>query len=40
MRLAFDQKSRKLVADPNELVESQVGNQICDLDSVMEFGLK
>ena len=28
-------KSRKLVADPHELVESQV----CDLDSVTEFGL-
>jgi len=32
-------KSRKLVADPHELVESQVRNQVCDLDSLMEFGL-
>ena len=40
-------KSRKLVADPHELVESQVENQVCDhvcdhvcdLDSVMEFSL-
>ena len=35
-------KSRELVADSHELVESQVGNQVCDqvcdLDSVMEFG--
>ena len=41
--LLSTQKSRKLVADPHELVESQVGNQVCDqvcdLDSVMEFGL-
>jgi len=27
---AFDPKSRKLVADVRELVESQVGNQVCD----------
>ena len=35
--------SRKLVADPDELVESQVENQVCDqvcdVDSVMEFVL-
>jgi len=37
--LLSTQKSRKLVADPHELVESQVGNQVCDLDSVMEFSL-
>jgi len=37
--LLSTQESRKLVADPHELVESQVGNQVCDLDSVMEFGL-
>ena len=37
--LLSTQKSRKLVADPHELVESQVGNQVCDLDSVTEFGL-
>jgi len=41
--LRSTQKSRKLVADPHELVERQVGNQVCDqvgdLDSVMEFGL-
>jgi len=28
LRPAFDQKSRKLVADRHELVESQVGSQI------------
>jgi len=39
LRPAFDPKSSTLVADPHELVESQVGNQVCDLDSVMEFGL-
>ena len=33
------QKRRDLVADPHELVESQVCDQVCDLDSVMEFGL-
>jgi len=33
-------RSRKLVADPHELVKSQVGNEVCDLDSIMEFGLK
>jgi len=42
--LLSTQKSRKLVADTHELVESQVGNkvcdQVCDLDSVMEFALK
>jgi len=36
-------KSRELVADPHELVGKLVGNrvcdQVCDLDSVMEFGL-
>jgi len=36
-------KSRKLVADSHERVESQVLNQVCDqdcdLDIVMEFGL-
>jgi len=32
-------KSRELVADPQELVESQVCNQVCDWDSAMEFGL-
>jgi len=41
--LNFDRKCRKLDADVRELVESQVGNQVChqirDLDSVMEFGL-
>ena len=36
--LLSTKKSRKLVADPHELVESQVRNQVCDLDSVMEFG--
>jgi len=30
LRPAFDPKSRKLVADVRELVESQVGNQVCD----------
>jgi len=37
-------KSRKLIANQHELVKSQVGNQVCDevcdLDSVMEFGLE
>jgi len=32
-----DPKSRKLVANPHELVESR--DHVCDLDSVMEFGL-
>ena len=33
-------KSCELVADPHELAESHVGKQVCDLDSVIEFGLK
>jgi len=37
LRPAFDQKRRKLVTDLHELVESLVGNQVCDLDSIMEF---
>jgi len=32
-------KSCELVADPHELGESQVEHQVCDLDSVMVFGL-
>jgi len=32
---AWSQTSRKLVADPHELAQSQVGN--CDLDSVLAF---
>jgi len=39
VRPAFDPKSHKLVADPHELVESQVCDQVCDPDSVMEFDL-
>jgi len=37
LRHAFDQKRRKLIADLHELVESLVGNQVCDLDIIMEF---
>jgi len=32
-------KSRKLVTERHQLVDSQVGNQVCDLDIVMEFGV-
>jgi len=40
LRPAFDPKSGKLVADPHKLVQSEVRNQVCDLDTVlMEFGL-
>ena len=42
--LLSTQESCKLVANLHEVVDSQVGNQVChqvcDLDSVMEFGLK
>ena len=44
LRPAFDPKSRELVADQHKVVGNLVGNwvcdQICDLYSVIEFGLK
>jgi len=39
MRPAYDPKSRKLVADQYDLVESHICDYVCDLDSVMDFGL-
>jgi len=37
--LLSTQKSCKLAEDPHELAGNLVCDQVCDLDSVMEFGL-